>query len=55
MKNKSLGLYMARAQKAKHRMIELELIHGQAAAEDMPEYQKLEKKLAEAMSQLRSA
>lgn len=44
---------MARASKAKKRMIELELQYGQAAAEDMAEYQKLEKQLAEAMSQLR--
>lgn len=51
MQNKSQALYVARAQKAKFQMIELELAHGEAA-KDLPEYAKAEAKLAEAKAQL---
>lgn len=54
MQNKSKGLYMARAQKAKFAMIELELAYGEAA-KDMPEYQKQELKLAAAKAELERA
>lgn len=51
MQNKSKGLYLARAQKAKFAMIELELAYGEAA-KDMPEYAKAEAKLAAANAEL---
>lgn len=54
MKNKSLGLYMARAQKAKFQLIELELAYGDKAQEQ-PEYLKAHAKLLAAQAELHVA
>jgi hypothetical protein len=51
MQNKSKALYMARAQKAKFAMIELELALGDKAKQ-LPEYQKAEAKYVAAMAEL---
>jgi hypothetical protein len=51
MPNKSKALYMARAQKAKFAMIELELALGEKAKQ-LPEYQKAEAKFVAAMAQI---
>ena len=51
MPNKTKGLFLARAQKAKFAMIELELTHGEAAKE-LAEYQKAEAKFSAAMAEL---
>jgi len=54
MKNKSKGLYMARAQKAKFQLIELELAYGEQA-KTMPEYLKAQAKLDAAKAELKVA
>jgi hypothetical protein len=51
MQNKSKALYLARAQKAKFQMIELELANGQNA-KNLPEYAKAEAKFTAAMAEL---